>query len=157
MLKGSQITALTLFLVSTLITINTSVAYSKPPNYNSEPAERRCLIYTPSGTIQCPRRGGADDIPSFISEILKTREELDGLTIDDAIKKLEAPKYIRKVTIDDYILLGYFYSLEEKYNQSRAYYLKALELETDDARKDAVKKELEKLPNATFEVKPVEK
>lgn len=157
MLKGSQITALTLFLVSTLVTINTSVAYSKPPNYNPEPAERRCLIYTPTGTIQCPRRGGEDDIPSFISKILKTREELDGLTIDEAIKKLEAPKYTRRKTIDNYILLGYLYSLEEKYNQSRAYYFQALQLETDDARKDAIKKELEKLPNTTFEVKPVEK
>lgn len=157
MLKGSQIKVLTLFFVSILATIYTSVAYSKPPNGNSEPAERRCLIYTSSGTIQCPRLDGEDDIPSFISEILKTREELDGLTIAAAIKKLEAPKRIRKVTIDDCILLGYFYSLEEKYNQSRAYYLKALQLETDDARKDAIKKELEKLPNTTFEVKPVEK
>ncbi|MBW4628074.1 MAG: hypothetical protein KME49_21820 [Brasilonema octagenarum HA4186-MV1] len=41
--------------------------------------------------------------------------------------------------------MGYFYSLEKKYDKSEANYLKALELATDDGRKAIIKQELKKV------------
>ncbi|MBW4571224.1 MAG: hypothetical protein KME31_25380 [Tolypothrix carrinoi HA7290-LM1] len=45
--------------------------------------------------------------------------------------------------------MGYFYSLEKKYDKSEANYLTALKLATDDGRKAIIEQELEKLRAAT--------
>jgi predicted nucleic acid-binding Zn finger protein len=41
--------------------------------------------------------------------------------------------------------LGYFYSLEKKYDKSEANYLTALKLATDDGRKAIIEQELKKI------------
>lgn len=155
MLKGSQTIAFTLGLTSIFAAISTSVAYAKPtaehavPVINeSEGRPPRTICISASGKrYPCAQRPSP---PIPITDL-----ELNNVTNDVAIKKLEALKASGKATSDDYVLLGYFYSLEKKYDLSEANYLTALKLTTDDARKDIIKQELEKLRAATLQVIPV--
>lgn len=74
---------------------------------------------------------------------------------DDArkviIEQLEVSKTSAQPTNDDYPLLGYFYSLEKKYDLSEANYLTALKLATDDGRKAIIEQELKKVRDVTRE------
>lgn len=160
MLRNSNARAIVIILISLSVGISVNIANAKQPIGDTLPATDEPLQRPPSnicigprGPYKCPRRG----ITIQQQIILETRPELNDVTSAVAIKQLEALRSSGKATNDDYILLGYFYSLEKKYNQSRAYYLEALELATDEAKKDFIKQELEKLPTATFEVKPVDK
>lgn len=159
MLRSSNIRAIVLIMISLSVGISVNIANAKQPVGDTLPATDEPLQRPPSnicigprGPYKCPRRG-----ITILQIILQTRPELNEVTSAVAIKQLEALKSSGKVTNDDYILLGHFYSLEKKYNQSRAYYLEALELATDEDKKDFIKQELEKLPNPSFELKPVEK
>ena len=106
-----------------------------------------CPILSPQGNS-----GISDNTNSSHSSIRGiTRPELNNVTSAVAIKKLEALKTSGQATNDDYLLLGYFYSLEKKYDLSEANYLKALELATDDARKAIIEQELEKVRAAMRE------
>jgi hypothetical protein len=147
MLKSSQITAFVLTLTSLFVAITISIANAKQSVGNVVPTTDEPLRRPPSnicigpkGPIRCPDRG-----ISIQEIILETRPELNDVTSAVAIKQLEALRSSKKATNDDYILLGYFYSLEKKYDQSKAYYLEALELATDEAKKDLIEQELEKL------------
>ncbi|NMG19207.1 hypothetical protein [Brasilonema bromeliae] len=150
MLKGSHTIAFALTLTSLFLVINTNIAYAKQnPERGTyvinepEPGDAPGLprpprpCSRPGGTFPCTRRP-APPIP--IIDL-----ELNDVTNDVAIKKLEALKASGKATNDDYILLGYFYSLEKKYDLSEANYLKALELATDDGRKAIIQQELKKV------------
>lgn len=150
MLKGSKIIAFTFFLTLLFVVISTNVAYSQQTaergvsiNNESEVIlKKRCPIITPWGTIPCSHRGPAP-------EILNTRPELNGVTSAVAIEKLEALKASGQATGDDYLLLGYFYSLERKYDLSEANYLKALQLATDTERKAIAEQGLKDVRAAT--------
>lgn len=147
MLKSSQITAFVLALASLFVAINTNIANAKQSVGNVLPTTDEPLRRPPSnicrgpkGPIRCPDR----EI-SIQQIILETRPELNDVTSAVAIKQLEALRSSGKATNDDYLLLGYFYSLEKKYDQSEANYLKALELATDDGRKAIIEQELKKI------------
>ncbi len=71
------------------------------------------------------------------------------------IEKLESLKSSGQAIGNDYLLLGYFYSLEKKYDLSKTNYLTALKLATDDGRKAIIQQELEKLSAVTPQVIPV--
>lgn len=164
MLKGSRIIAFALTLSSLFVVISTNIAHAKQnpergiyvidePESGDKPG-----IPKPKPPKPCSRPGGFFPCTNRPAPpIAITRSELNEVTNAVAIEKLEALKSSGQATNDDYVLLGYFYSLEKKYDQSEANYLKALELATDNPRKDIIQKELEKLRAATFEVKPVEK
>lgn len=145
MLKGSQITAFTLALTSFFVAISTSVAYAKQTTepavpVRNEPEQRRprpICISSDGKRYPCPQR------PS--PPIPITLPELNEVTNAVAIEKLQALKASGKATSDDYILLGYFYSLEKKYDLSEANYLTALKLATDDGRKAIIEQELKKI------------
>ncbi|MGI2904550.1 hypothetical protein [Tolypothrix sp. VBCCA 56010] len=153
MLKNSQITAFALTLTSLFVAITTNVAdagqttegaasiINQSGQGNPEPLEKPCNkpkicpICTGSGCVFPPQR---PPIPI-------TRSELNEVTNAVAIEKLEALKASGQATNDDYILLGYFYSLEKKYDKSEANYLTALKLATDDGRKAIIEQELKKV------------
>lgn len=156
MLKGSQTIAFALTLTSLFVGISTNIAYAKQnaqdgTYVNNEPSpERRPKRCFKNGVvIPCAYRPAP---PISITNL-----ELNNVTNDVAIKKLEALKASGQASSDDYILLGYFYGLENKYDQSKANYLTALKLATNNARKNIIQQELKKLRAATSEVKPVEK
>jgi hypothetical protein len=90
--------------------------------------KKKCRIKTPFGTIPCPWL--------HAPEILNTQPELNNITSAVAIEKLEELKTSGQATKDDYPLLGYFYTLENKYDQSKANTL--LDFPTDDARKATI-------------------
>jgi len=164
MLKGSQITALALTLASLLVGISTEIAYAKqstghtvdvvegsgetPSEGKCTPAPgKTCPVINPKGNTH-PSNANGSGAPIQI-----TRPELINVTNAVAIEKLEALKASGKATNDDYILLGYFYSLEKKYDLSEANYLTALKLATDDGRKAIIQQELKKIRAAMGEVK----
>lgn len=165
MLKGLQITALALTLASFVVIISTEIAYAKQSTGNTVDivgdskgtAERRC---TPGPRTACPVKNPKGDTPGSPVDkttptppIPITRPELIDVTSTVAIEKLEALKALGQATNDDYILLGYFYSLEKKYDLSEANYLTALKLATDDGRKAIIEQELKKVRAAMGEVK----
>lgn len=152
MLKGSQTIAFALTLTSLFAGISTNIAYAKQNaeaetyvNNESDPERRPKPCYKNDVIFPCPKRPG---LPIPI-----TRSELNDVTSAVAIEKLEALKASGKATNDDYILLGYFYSLEKKYDLSEANYLTALKLATDDGRKAIIQQELKKIRAAMGEVK----
>lgn len=155
MLKGLQITALALTLASLVVGISTEIAYGKQSTGHTvdsgdTPSDGRCI---PKPHKPCPVINPTGDTPPSHREvpapITITRPELINVTSTVAIEKLEALKSSGQATNDDYILLGYFYSLEKKYDKSEANYLTALKLATDDGRKAIIEQELEKLRAAT--------
>lgn len=157
MLKGSRITALILTLMPLFATINTSVARSQQTAEGVAPVINKskggkpkppckpkpnCTVISPTGnTPNSPLDKTTPTPPIPI-----TRPELNNVTSAVAIEKLEALIASGQATNDDYILLGFFYRLEKKYDLSRVNYLKALELATDDARKVIIEQEINKLP-----------
>lgn len=155
MFKGSQTTAFILGLTSLLMLITTGISSAKQtvelalPVINEperKPPRKTCT----SSSGQKYYCGERPSPPIPITDL-----ELNNVTNEVAIKKLEALKASGNATSDDYVLLGYFYSLEKKYDLSEANYLTALKLATDDDRKDIIKQELEKLRAATPQVIPV--
>jgi hypothetical protein len=158
MLKGLQITALALTLASLLVGISTEIANAKQStgytvDSGDTPSDKRCT------RKPCPVTNSGGNTPGshrgVPASIVITRPELNNVTNEVAIKKLKALKSTGQATSDDYLLLGYFYSLEKKYDLSEANYLTALKLATDDARKDIIKQQLEKLPASTPQLIPV--
>jgi hypothetical protein len=156
MLKGSQITALALTLASLLVGISTEIAYAKQSTGHTvdvvegsgeTPSDRRCIRKPgkPCPVINPPGNTPPSNVNGSGAPIQITRPELNDVTSAVAIEKLEALKSSGQATNDDYILLGYFYSLEKKYDLSEANYLKALELATDVGRKAIIEQELKKI------------
>ena len=155
MLKGSEITAFALTLTSVFVAITINVADAEQTAQgaasvineselgNPKPLEPRCN--NPKKCPICPPKGCTPISPRPAPPIPITRPELINVTSTVAIEKLEALKSSGQATNDDYILLGYFYSLEKKYDLSEANYLKALELATDVGRKAIIEQELKKI------------
>ena len=152
MIKSSRIIAFAFGLTSMLVAISTTIAYAKQTDeltvpVINEPEQkplRKICISSNGKRYPCAQRP---------SPIPITDLELNNVTNEVAIEKLEALKTLGQATNDDYILLGYFYSLEQKYDQSEANYLTALELATDDSRKAIIEQELKKTRAAMGEVK----
>jgi len=153
MLKSSQITAFALTLTSLFVGISTEIAFAKQSTESAAPvtdesertSQARCK---PRPGYRCPIIGGGGNTPPSHRPgppIVITRPELNDVTNAVAIEKLEALKSSGQATSDDYLLLGYFYSLEKKYDLSEANYLKALELATNDGRKAIIKQELQQV------------
>lgn len=154
MLKGSQITAFTFLLTSLFVAISTNVAYAgqtaegaasiinESELENPKPLERKC----PAGQ-KCPpcNHKGCTPPPLLPPPIEITRPELINVTSTVAIEKLEALKASGQATGDDYLLLGYFYSLEGQYDLSEVNYLKASELATDTEKKAIAELELQEV------------
>ncbi|MBD2774391.1 hypothetical protein [Iningainema tapete] len=153
MLKGSQITAFALTLASAFVAITINVADAAQTGVgaasiineselgNPEPLERRCP--NPKKCPPCPPKGCTP--PSHRPPIEITRPELINVTSTVAIEKLEALKTSGQATGDDYLLLGYFYSLEGQYDLSEVNYLKASELATDTDKKALAEQELKEI------------
>ena len=141
MLKGSQTLAFTLGLASVIVPIITNVAYARQTAKLAVPVinepEKKPICIAPNGKrYPCAQRPAPIEITRF--ELLKVTSTI-------AIEKLEALKASGQANSDDYLLLGYFYSLEKKYDQSEANYLTALKFATDDARKAIIEQELKKI------------
>lgn len=151
MLKSSQTIAFALTLTSLFAGISTNFANAKQSTESAAPVTDEPQVYekpprpicisSDGKKYPCPQRP-APPIPI-------TRPELNEVTNAVAIEKLEALKSSGQATNDDYILLGYFYSLEKKYDKSEANYLTALKLATDDGRKAIIEQELKKIRDVT--------
>lgn len=180
MFKGLYFRRLILALLSLTVVINTNVAYSKQsaegavpvikqsktrkpkpqPKSQCKKNRNQCNVISPQGNTpasQDPPTSISIGCPGNPPPIPITRPELKNVTCAVAINKLEALKASGKATSDDYLLLGYFYNLEEKYDKSQANYFTAFELTTNDAKKAIIEQELQKIDAATLKVKPVDK
>lgn len=165
MFKSLHLRRLILALLSLIVVINSNVAYSNQSAEGAVPVIKQSKRRKPKPRPkpQCKKNRNQCDVissqgntpDSLISlpigcpgnppPIPITRPELKNVTCAVAIKKLEALKASGKASSDDYLLLGYFYSLEEKYDKSQANYFTAFELTTNDAKKAIIEHELQKI------------
>ncbi len=149
--KSLMLTALTLTLSSFSVLSITTQVQAKPSisetilEKGKKPTPPPPSICTHKPWV-CPILGsGGNTSGSPRGNSGNIRPDLNNLTNADAIKTLEEWIASEQATEDDYMLLGYFYGLEKKYDQSEINYLKALKLTTDEKKQAIIEQELKKL------------